>query len=79
MWFRKETATDAGDGLLKLWIDGILVISYDGEDQNDPYFGAVCTRNTPVVRLEFAGILNTGSPIAQQEWFDNVQVWIRPD
>ena len=78
MHLRRETAPGAGDGLIRVWIDGILIMDYDGETAASPAFHQVFTRTMPVFNpIQYQSTFNAGAPQAQSRWFDDFLVWSR--
>jgi hypothetical protein len=74
---KKESAKDAGDGVVQFWIDGVLVMNYNGEDPASPAFGKVHTRTLPMGRIfQYPGTVNGGAPQNQSRWFDDVRFWV---
>ena len=76
MLIQRETSVNAGDGVLTIWIDGIKIMDYVGNDPANPAFGQVYTRTLPFGRtVAFPSVINRGSPYARSHWFDNVRFW----
>ena len=78
---RKQSAIDAGDGIIQMWVDGVLVMNYDGTDATSlayhkVYIMTVAGQYSP---FDLAGVFNAGSPQAQSRWYDNVRFWYRPN
>jgi len=75
----KESAVDAGDGEIQMWIDGTLILNYDGTDPGNPAYHQVFTRTNGFGHpLQFPSILNAGAPQAQSRWYDAMSVWYHP-
>jgi len=60
-----ETRDRAGDGALRMWVDGYLVI-----DRRN--FGTYAARTASIL---LAGTFNGGSSKVQTEYYDNIVVW----
>jgi uncharacterized protein YjdB len=76
---KRESAIDAGDGVIQTWIDGVLIMDYNGEDAGNPAFHQVFTRTMPLFNpIQYQSILNAGAPQGQSRWFDEFLVWHRP-
>jgi hypothetical protein len=79
MRIREESAVDAGDGILQVWIDGVQIMNYDGGNAESPAFGKVYARTMTVFRpIQYQTVVNAGAPQEQSRWFDDVKVWYRP-
>jgi hypothetical protein len=77
MRLKKESGKDVGDGIVQFWIDGVLVMNYNGEDSSSPAFRRVYTRTLPMGRIfQYPGTVNGGAPQNQSRWFDNVRYWV---
>lgn len=74
---RKETSALKGDGLIRIWIDGVLVTNLDGTDPSNPGYQKTYTGAMPGFADPFIvrGIFNGGAPQAQSEWFDDLQIF----
>jgi hypothetical protein len=77
--YLKESAIDAGDGIVQVWIDGVQIMDYDGTDIDNPAYGRVYTRTTPMFRpLQYQSVIVRGAPQVQSRWYDDVKIWYRP-
>lgn len=78
---RKQSALDVGDGIVQMWVDGVLVMNYDGSDPSSLAYHKVFVRIQSGQYAPFwlAGIFNAGSPKAQSRWFDEIRFWYRPN
>jgi hypothetical protein len=75
---RRETAPGAGNGLIRVWIDGTLIMDYDGENAASPSHNQVFTRTMPLFNpIQYQSTFNAGAPQAQSRWFDDFLVWSR--
>jgi hypothetical protein len=76
IFFRKESRADAGDGAVRMWVDGVMVIDYNGADPASPAYHKTFTRlNGFAAPIQFPTVLNAGAPQQQSQWFDSVAVW----
>ncbi|MDX2010012.1 MAG: hypothetical protein SFW67_07480 [Myxococcaceae bacterium] len=71
MLVQRETSLGAGNGVLRVWIDGDAVLDFDGEG-NGPARGQVFTGTAPFGSIAFPTTLVTGASQAQSRWFDEV-------
>ncbi|MCU0700875.1 MAG: hypothetical protein MUC96_30575 [Myxococcaceae bacterium] len=71
MLVQRETSLGAGNGVLRVWIDGDAVLDYDG-DGSGPWRGQVFTGTAPFGSIAFPTTLVTGASQAQSRWFDEV-------
>src|SRR6267142_384302 len=79
MHYVKESGIDVGDGIIQLWIDGILVIDYNGADLASASYHQTWTRTNDFGSpIQFPSVLNGGAPQAQSQWWDNIVIWHRP-
>ena len=79
MQLRRESAKGAGDGLIRVWIDGTLIMDYDGEDAASPAFHQVFTRTMAIFNpIQYQSVINAGAPQLQSRWFDDFLLWSRP-
>jgi uncharacterized protein YjdB len=77
--FRKESGADVGDGVVRMWVDGVLVIDYDGGDPSNPAYHQTYTRQNDFGwPMAFPTVLNSGAPQLESRWLDNLLVWYRP-
>lgn len=77
--FRKESQIDAGDGVLQVWVDGVLIMNYDGGDQASAAFGRVFTRTMTFGQpIQYQTVINAGAPRVQSRWYDDLTFWFRP-
>jgi hypothetical protein len=72
---RLESSPSAGDGLVQMWIDGLLVMDYDGADPGSPAFGLIKTKTLGLKWMEWPTVFNRGAPQAQAEWWDQMVIW----
>ena len=76
---RRETSPGAGNGLIRVWIDGTLIMDYDGENSASPAFHQVYTRTMSMYNpIQYQSTFNAGAPKAQSRWFDDLLMWSRP-
>jgi hypothetical protein len=71
MLVQRETSLGAGNGVLRVWIDGEAVLDYDG-DSPGPARGQVFTGTAPFGSIAFPTTLLTGASQPQSRWFDEV-------
>jgi hypothetical protein len=71
MLVQRETSLGAGNGVLRVWVDGETVLDYDGEAPG-PARGQVFTGTAPFGSIAFPTTLLTGASEAQSRWFDEV-------
>ncbi|MCA3016879.1 MAG: hypothetical protein INH41_31220 [Myxococcaceae bacterium] len=71
---QRETSPGAGDGVLRVWVDGEAVLDYDGER---PGFarGQVFTGTAPFGSIAFPTTLASGASQRQARWFDEVSLF----
>lgn len=76
----KESGDQVGDGIVRMWVDGTIVINYNGSDPTDPAYHQTYTRTNvgTAAPIAFPTVLNAGSQQLQSQWFDNVLVWHHP-
>jgi hypothetical protein len=72
---RLESAPGVGDGLVQMWIDGLLVMDYDGADPDSPAFGLIKTKIPGLEWMEWPTVFNRGAPQPQTEWWDGMVIW----
>ena len=61
-----------GDGIVQMWVDGTLVIDYNGGDPASAAYRQTWTRTNDFGSpLQFPSVLNGGAPQAQSQWWDN--------
>lgn len=72
---KKESGVDVGDGIVQMWVDGQIVINYDGTDTTSSAFNLVYVPSASGMYHPFiyVGIFNGGAPQAQSRWLDNGQ------
>jgi hypothetical protein len=76
---KRESAIDAGNGVIQVWIDSVLIMNYNGENSQSPAYHQVFTRTMPMFNpIQYQSILNAGAPQGQSRWYDDVKVWYRP-
>ena len=71
----KESSLDAGDGSIQFWIDGVLVMNYNGTSSASPAYHQVFTRPDEFALFQYPTVINRGAPRAQSRWYDDVKVW----
>jgi Bacterial Ig-like domain (group 2) len=70
-----ESALDAGDGKWFVWIDGVLIMNFDGQDATNFAYQQVYTRDRAWNRVTTMGIFNGGAPQAEARGFDDCQIF----
>lgn len=79
LFVRRETAQDAGDGIVAMWVDGVVVMNYNGEDATSAAYHKVYTKTLPIgLPVIFPTIFNAGAPITESLWFGNLLFYHRP-
>jgi uncharacterized protein YjdB len=79
LYIHKESASDVGDGIVRMWVDGVLVIDYNGDDPANAAYHRTYTRlNGFGAPIQFPTVINAGAPQQESRWLDNVLVWYRP-
>lgn len=73
--FRRESAPDAGDGGAWQWVDGTLVMAYDGSNPTDLAFGQVYTRSTAFFDIQIFGVVNQSLSSTGNRWLDDLRVF----
>jgi hypothetical protein len=74
--FVKQSAIGTGDGIAQMWIDGSLVLDYDGSDPADPAFGLVYAKTSTFAGLiQYHAVFNRSAPQLQSLWYDAVRIW----
>ncbi len=78
---RKQSGVDVGDGIIQMWVDGVLVMNYDGTDSSSPAYHKVYVSSNAGMYQPFAvaGIFNGGAPQLQSRWLDRFRFWRRPN
>jgi len=74
---RKESAALRGDGIVRTWIDGVLVMDHDGTNPSSASYHKVFTgaNGTKWTHISYPTTLNQGSANAQTIWYDNVRAY----
>jgi len=77
-----ESASLAGDGVIQVWIDGVLVQNHQGGDPASPAYGKVYTGiytdHAKYRTIQFPTTINGGaSSTTRSIWYDNVRVFYR--
>jgi len=59
----KESGIDVGDGIVQMWVDGTLVIDYNGGDPANAAYRQTWTRTNDFGSpIQFPSVLNGGAP-----------------
>ena len=74
-----ESALNAGDGIVRVWVDSVLVMEYNGEAGGNAadtvYTVNATARPYAAYIIQYPWTYNGGSPKAQSQWRDNVRIW----
>ena len=62
---------------MQLWIDGTVVMHWNGKDPADLMFQRVYTKRLPWLFGQYQSVINRGAARAQSRWYDNISVWTR--
>lgn len=71
---QRETSFGAGNGVVRLWVDGEAVLDDDGQAPGVAQ-GQVFTGTAPFGAITFPTVLATGASQRQSRWFDEVQLF----
>lgn len=76
MRFVKSSGENVGDGIVQVWVDGLLVMDYDGSDSGDPAFGLMYMGTGPFGSpIQYPAVLNRSAIQVQSLWFDAVRMY----
>jgi hypothetical protein len=80
MHLRRESASAAGDGTARLWVDGLLVMDYQGENPDNPAYRKTHTGSLDfwMKKVQYPTTVNGGPAVAGMKiWFDDLRIYYR--